>query len=61
MLSLQSIVLAARLAGVAAIDGVFNRLDDPRTVLELVLALARPGEALPAGSVVSPRDGAAAP
>lgn len=28
-LALQSIVLAARAAGVAALDGVFNRLDDP--------------------------------
>jgi (3S)-malyl-CoA thioesterase len=28
-LALQSIVLAARAAGVAAIDGVWNRLDDP--------------------------------
>jgi len=29
-LALQSIVLAARAAGVAALDGVFNRLDDPQ-------------------------------
>lgn len=28
-LALQSIVLAARAAGVAALDGVYNRLDDP--------------------------------
>lgn len=28
-LALQSIVLAARAAGVVALDGVFNRLDDP--------------------------------
>lgn len=28
-LALQSILLAARAAGVAALDGVFNRLDDP--------------------------------
>lgn len=31
--SLQMIVLAARAAGIAAFDGVFNRLDDPRGVL----------------------------
>jgi len=29
MLALQSIVLAARAAGIAALDGVYNRLDDP--------------------------------
>jgi citrate lyase subunit beta/citryl-CoA lyase len=29
-LALQSIVLGARAAGVAALDGVFNRLDDPQ-------------------------------
>jgi citrate lyase subunit beta/citryl-CoA lyase len=28
-MALQSIVLAARAAGIAAYDGVFNRLDDP--------------------------------
>jgi citrate lyase subunit beta/citryl-CoA lyase len=32
--SLQMIVLAARAAGVAAYDGVFNRLDDPETFLK---------------------------
>jgi citrate lyase subunit beta/citryl-CoA lyase len=32
--SLQWIVLAARAAGVAAIDGVFNRLDDPDGLAE---------------------------
>jgi citrate lyase subunit beta/citryl-CoA lyase len=31
--SLQMIVLAARAAGVAAFDGVFNRLDDPDAFL----------------------------
>jgi citrate lyase subunit beta/citryl-CoA lyase len=31
-LALQSIVLAARAAGVAALDGVYNRLDDPEGV-----------------------------
>lgn len=29
-LALQSILLAARAAGIAALDGVFNRLDDPQ-------------------------------
>ncbi len=29
-LALQSIVLAARAAGIAVLDGVFNRLDDPQ-------------------------------
>ena len=28
-MALQSIVLAARAAGIAVFDGVFNRLDDP--------------------------------
>jgi (3S)-malyl-CoA thioesterase len=31
-LALQSIVLAARAAGIAALDGVFNRLDDPQAL-----------------------------
>ena len=31
-LALQSIVLAARGAGIAALDGVFNRLDDPQAL-----------------------------
>ena len=31
--SLQMIVLAARSAGIAAFDGVFNRLDDPEGFL----------------------------
>jgi citrate lyase beta subunit len=40
--SLQMIVLAARAAGIAAFDGVYNRLDDP----DGFLAEAREGRAL---------------